>query len=81
MHAQITTPAGLTLMASGIPSSMPHQEPAGHSVSLSGDDEAELQGYWDALLDGDTVVLPFKTPPWGGRFGMLKDRFGIDWML
>ncbi|MFV0318912.1 MAG: hypothetical protein ACK5IN_00800, partial [Microbacterium sp.] len=81
LHAQITTPAGLTLMASDTPSSMPYQDPAGHSVSLSGDDEAELQGYWDALLDGGTVVLPFVTPHWGGRVGMLKGRFGIDWML
>jgi PhnB protein len=25
--------------------------------------------------------MPFETPPWGGRFGMLTDRFGIDWMV
>jgi PhnB protein len=25
--------------------------------------------------------MPFETPPWGGRFGMVTDRFGIDWMI
>ena len=25
--------------------------------------------------------MPFDTPPWGGKFGMLTDRFGIDWMI
>jgi PhnB protein len=25
--------------------------------------------------------MPFDTPPWGGRFGMRTDRFGIDWMV
>ena len=25
--------------------------------------------------------MPFETPPWGGRFGMLTDKFGIDWMI
>ena len=50
-------------------------------MSVSGDDEAALQGFWDKLSDGGTVVMPFDTPPWGGRFGMLTDRFGIDWMV
>jgi PhnB protein len=25
--------------------------------------------------------MPFEVPPWGGRFGMLRDRFGVDWMV
>jgi PhnB protein len=25
--------------------------------------------------------MPLDTPPWGGRFGMLTDRFGIAWMV
>lgn len=81
MHAQLTSPDGFVLMASDTPSGMPYTAPAGISVSLSGDDEAQLQGFWDALGDGGTVVMPFEVPPWGGRFGMLKDRFGIDWMV
>lgn len=81
MHAHLTTPDGFTLMASDTPSSMPYAPPAGMSVSVSGDDEAQLQGFWDRLCEGGQVVMPFDTPPWGGRFGMLKDRFGIDWMV
>ncbi len=83
MHGQLTTPGGLTLMAADTPSSMGYAAPSGAviSVSVSGDDEAELQGYWDALSVDGTVVMPFDTPPWGGRFGMLKDRFGVDWMI
>ncbi|WP_306453239.1 hypothetical protein [Microbacterium sp. SZ1] len=30
---------------------------------------------------GATVTMPLDTPPWGGTFGMLVDRFGISWML
>jgi PhnB protein len=81
MHGQLTTAGGLTLMAADTPSHMEYAAPAGFAVSVSGDDEAELQGYWDGLIDGGTVVMPFDTPPWGGRFGMLKDRFGVDWMV
>lgn len=83
MHGQLTTPGGLTLMAADTPSSMGYAEPSGSviSVSVSGDDETELEAYWGGLVDGGTVVVPFDTPPWGGRFGMLRDRFGVDWMV
>ncbi|MFV0373770.1 VOC family protein [Microbacterium sp.] len=81
MHGQLTTAEGLVLMAADTPSSMPYAAPAGISVSLNGDDEARLQAAWDSLTDGGTVVMPFEVPPWGGRFGMFTDRFGIDWML
>jgi PhnB protein len=81
MHAQLETPDGFTLMASDTPSSMPYAAPAGFSVSLSGDDEARLEGYWSALAEGGAVTMPLDTPPWGGRFGMLTDRFGIAWMI
>jgi len=81
MHGQLTTADGMVLMASDTPSGMEYTAPAGISVSVSGDDEAQLEKYWNALIDGGTVTMPFEVPPWGGRFGMLRDRFGIDWMI
>jgi PhnB protein len=81
MHAQLETPDGFVLMGSDTPSSMEYSKPAGISVSISGDEEASLQGYWDKLADGGSVTMPFDTPPWGGKFGMLTDRYGIDWMV
>lgn len=81
MHAQLETPDGFTLMASDTPDGMTFEPPAGFSVSISGDDEAQLQRFWDALSEGGAVTMPFEVPPWGGRFGMLTDRYGISWML
>lgn len=81
MHGQLETPDGFTLMAADTPSSMPFVQPAGISVSISGDDEATIEGYWQGLAEGGTITAPFETPPWGGRYGMLTDRFGIDWMI
>ena len=81
MHARLTTPEGLTLMGADTPTGTTYTAPAGIAVSVSGDDEAQLQGWWDALSDGAEITLPYGTPPWGGRFGMLTDRFGIDWMV
>lgn len=81
MHSQLTTPDGFVLMGSDTPSGMEYRKPAGVAVSVSGDDEAALERFWNALAEGGTVTMPFDTPPWGGRFGMLTDRFGIEWML
>jgi PhnB protein len=50
-------------------------------VSLSGDDEAELRGYWEKLSDGGQVTMPFEKAPWGDFFGMCTDKFGIPWMV
>ena len=50
-------------------------------LSLSGDDDATLRGYWDALADGGSVTVPLETAPWGDTFGMLVDKFGVPWMV
>jgi PhnB protein len=79
MHAQLTTDSGLVLMAADVPSSM-EVGPNG-TISLSGDDEATLRGYWDGLTEGGTVTAPLEKAPWGDTFGMCTDRFGVDWMV
>lgn len=81
MHGQLTSDDGFVLMVSDIPSTMEYAPPAGFSVSISGEDAAKLEGFWTGLSAGGTIVMPYETPPWGGRFGMLTDRFGIDWMV
>ena len=81
MHAQLTTPDGFILMGADTPSRMDYVAPAGVSVSVSGDDEQKLESFWAGLADGGAVVMPFEVPPWGGRFGMLRDKFGVEWMI
>lgn len=81
MHGQLTTPEGMILMASDTPSIMEYTAPTGISVSISGDDPDRLQAVWDGLSAGGRVNQPYVEPPWGGKFGMLTDRFGIDWMV
>jgi PhnB protein len=81
MHSQLETPDGLVLMGADTPSGMEYRPQAGVSVSLSGDDEATLRGYWERLSDGGTVTMPFEEAPWGATFGMCVDRFGTSWMV
>jgi PhnB protein len=81
MHSQLETPDGLVLMGADTPAAMEYRPQAGVSVSLSGDDEARLRGYWERLSEGGTVTMPFEKAPWGDTFGMCVDRFGTSWLV
>jgi PhnB protein len=81
MHAQLVTPHGLVLMASDVPDGVPHQPGSAISVSLSGDDEPALTGFFEALSGAGTVIEPLTPAPWGDQFGMCIDRFGTTWMV
>ena len=82
MHGQLTTPAGFTLMGSDTPEGMPYDDASGGiTVSISGDSETELRGYWDGLADGGEITMPLEQAPWGDSFGQLNDRYGTPWMF
>jgi PhnB protein len=82
MHAQLETPHGFTLMASDVPPGMdPGGDVSNGTVSLSGDDGEDLRGFFDQLADGGRVTMPLERQMWGDEFGMVTDRFGVDWMV
>ena len=80
MHAQLEAD-DIRLMAADTPSSMEYQPGTNFNLSLSGEDEAVLRGYFEKLQDGGQVVMPLEKAPWGDTFGMLVDRFGIRWLV
>ena len=83
MHAQLETTSGYTLMGADTPNSMEFAPSSNHSVSLSGasEDADELSGYFDKLSDGGTVAMPLEQAPWGDKFGMVIDKFGVQWLV
>ena len=81
MHSMLVTDGGLALMAADTPNAMDNTPGTNFSVSLSGEDEAELRGYWEKLSAGGTVTVPLEKAPWGDSFGMCVDKFGINWMV
>jgi PhnB protein len=81
MHSMLTTANGPVLMAADLPDTMEYRAGTNFSVSLSGEDESELRGYWDGLSEGATITEPLKSAPWGDSFGMLVDNFGVTWLV
>jgi PhnB protein len=53
----------------------------GFSLSLALTDKAQADRYFDALAEGGSVTMPLGETFWSPRFGMLKDRFGVAWMV
>ncbi|MFF8097840.1 VOC family protein [Streptomyces sp. NPDC016675] len=81
MHGMLQTRSGFTLMGADMPPGEEHRPGNTHAVSLSGDDEAELRGYWEKLSAGGSVTVPLEKQMWGDVFGMCTDRFGVPWMV
>ena len=82
MHGMLTTTQGLVLMGADTPNSMEYHPGSSISISLSGDDEVVLRGYYEKLSgDGGAVTVPMEKAPWGDVFGMCTDRFGVAWLV
>lgn len=81
MHSMLETDAGYTIMASDSPPHVEYNPGKNFAMSLSGDDADRLHGYWESLSDGGTVQVPLEKQAWGDEFGMVTDKFGIDWMV
>lgn len=81
MHSQLEADNGITIMGADAMADMELHEGTNISISLSGDDHDELAGYFEKLSEGGTVSEPLVQAPWGDTFGMLTDRFGINWMV
>lgn len=83
MHSQLDTERGFTLMASDTPSHMKVTPGKVGNISISGeaDEEEELKGYWTKLSERATITAPMEKAPWGDTFGMLTDKFGVEWMV
>ncbi len=83
MHAMLVADNGITLMASDVTdvSGQNYKVGTNISISLSGDNQDELTGYFEKLADGGKIAEPLTQAPWGDTFGMTTDKFGIFWMV
>lgn len=81
MHSVLTADNGIEFMASDTPNSMEYRTGTNMSMSLSGDNEAELRGYYEKLAAGGTIGMPLEKAPWGDTFGMCTDKFGVSWLV
>lgn len=53
----------------------------GFSLSLSAADEAQARKYFNALAEGGTVHAPLNKTFFSPCFGVVQDKFGVNWMV
>ena len=81
MHAVLEAENGIIFMAADTPNQMEYRPGANISMSLSGENEKELTSYFEKLSAGGKITMPLEKAPWGDKFGMCTDRFGVNWMV
>ncbi|WP_417529661.1 YciI family protein [Marinobacter lipolyticus] len=58
-----------------------YQPPQGAQIHLEYEDTDQAERVFHAFSDGGAIIMPFEKTFWAHRFGMTKDRFGVQWMI
>ena len=51
------------------------------SISVNAATEQETEKLFNGLSAGGKITMPLEKTFWGAYFGMLTDKFGINWMV
>ncbi len=82
MWGQVVSPDGFHVMAYDVPAAQPW-EPGQNAyfVSVRSTSADEIAERWERLSADATVVVPLAPAGWAPLYGMLRDRFGVTWVL
>jgi len=79
MHASLTI--GNTRVMASDGENKGHPDFKGFALSLDAKDEADADRLFNALSSGGKVTMPMTKTFFSPRFGMLADKFGVNWMV
>lgn len=79
MHTHFNVDGNLLFMASDGP--IDANDSGIVSLSLNFKDAGNIKSAFASLSEGGTVTMPLQDTFWGATFGMLKDKYGVKWML
>jgi len=79
---QVMAPNGFRLMAYDVPAGKPWDQGRNAFFAvLGGETEQEIRTLWDQLAQGADIEEPLAPAQWSPLYGMLKDRFGVTWVV
>jgi len=50
-------------------------------LSVDVPDKLQLETVFGKMAAGGKIVMPLQDQFWGATFGMLQDKFGVNWMF
>jgi len=82
MHIELPIGENL-LMANDVPESMGKvdENENRQKISIRAENREEADRLFNGLSEGGSVEMPIAESPWGSYFGMLRDKYGIEWMV
>jgi PhnB protein len=83
MHIALPIGSNNILMATDAVDGFAEKFKEGNNIhlSLSVDSPAEADRIYKSLSAGGNAIMPMNKTFWGAYFGMLKDKFSIQWMI
>lgn len=83
MHVSMAIGDGTHLMGSDSSDEYGHATVIGNnfSISVKADSIEEADKLFNGLSEGGRVNMPMEKTFWGSYFGMLTDKFDINWMV
>ncbi len=79
MHAYMTIGETGVMLSDGRNTGNPNFQ--GFALSIATKTEAEADKLFGALGDGGKVTMPMAKTFFSARFGMVADKFGVNWMI
>lgn len=79
MHGSLLIGEERLMMSDGVPTEGGGFR--GFSLAVSYETEAEARRVFDALAAGGRVVMPIGPTFFSPCYGMLTDRYGVEWMV
>jgi PhnB protein len=77
LHASIQL-GGTTLLGADIPNAEPMRSAY---LTLDVDSDADAERIFQVLSDGGRALMPMAETFFASRFGQVRDRFGLNWMI
>jgi PhnB protein len=83
MHIALPIGKGNVLMATDAVDSMGQSLSVGNNfhLSVSTESEQEADKIFNGLSAGGTNIMPLSKQFWNSYFGMVTDKFGVQWMV
>ncbi len=71
------------LMANDVPAFMGkvNENENRSKISVTAESKEEASAIFAGLSMGGQVEVPMSDSPWGTYFGMLRDKYGIEWVV
>lgn len=83
MHIALPIGTNTVLMGSDVPEILGRVNESENrsKIFMSADSKEEADKIFHGLSAGGAIEMPISDSFWGSYFGMLRDKYGIEWMV